>query len=551
MAYHEHLYLENLNKTLSLDKTKEVIIALGKLKSKRAYQKLLDIALNENKDISLRLVAIMALTEIGISAFIKEFFPLEEKEEEILELLIMAVGELHSEEYLEDLRVFFNYKNFEIKKHVIEALSKIDSINSLKLMIYFYNDKDYKIKELVKQALYDSPIFKVYIETIDEDEILNIITLIPIDKAEKLIHRMINETKNSKILRILITAIGDLKLKNGFQLLKELYKVSEEKNLKLKIIGSCQRLKNSEKKEFLLDIIKDEDRDLKVKAILSLNELSKEEEIQSILEDIAINTNEWWMARKLSIMSLNKLKKEKFYDLLKKEQDQRVLRTLIQQIGDLGEKYGIKLLESFIESKDIEIKKVSVLALSKLGSKVILETLVENKELRDSLKPDSLKAIINFNDKRVSKILIELIKSREEAVYDICFNGLAELISEEIRDTLCNFVRDKEVKREIRGKALMILASYNDSVVEKTLKNILDDETEWWMLKKMAIIICGELKLYSLTNEIIDYAEGIDSRIKKSAKEVCSKIYEDYILRTLELEKSSVYDFASRFSKLF
>ncbi len=194
-GYYEDIYIENLFKNSGFDKQLKAIKELGKLKSTRAVTKLKEISTNSNADIILRVNSVLALAEIGDRTFIKSFIPLNEiLDIDLTEVIILAIGKLKAVEYIDELESFLNNGNKEIKSLILETLDKINDEKAVKTIIKFYNDSDIEIKELVKFYLQNSSTFMEVSKNMSDNEILNILTLIPKERAFVLIKKLIETT---------------------------------------------------------------------------------------------------------------------------------------------------------------------------------------------------------------------------------------------------------------------------------------------------------------------------------------------------------------------
>ena len=96
----------------------------------------------------------------------------------------------------------------------------------------------------------------------------------------------------------------------------------------------------------------------------------------------------------------------------------------------------------------------------------------------------------------------------------------------------------------------MILATYKNKKVELLIKNILEDSEEWWMIKKLAIILCKEIEAFSMINIIIDYAAELDDRLNKTARETARYFYENYFLKEFTQKDSALYEIAKGYLRL-
>ena len=554
--YYEYLYLENLNKGIEPKEKIKAIRELGKMKSKMAREKLIKIAKDQNNIEKIRIYALLALMEIGDFKFIENFLPLKNiKEKDILEILIIAITKLHAIDFIDEFLDFINYSDKEIKLKIIDSLSGFNEIKALRILLKFYNNEEDEIKNLIKMNVKKSKVLKKYIEELDEMEALNILTIIPKEKAEKLINKLIRTTEDKNILKVLIKGIGELELKNGTELLEKLYNEIEDENLKLKIIEALGNNKGKKKKDLLLSLLKSKktNRNIKTKILFGIKGFMNEEDVFSEIKEIIENQEEWWMLRKVAILTIGEARNSKalstLVKVLKKEKDDRVIRTLIQEIGEIGNEKNILDLEKYLEDNNADLKKIAVLALSKLGSKKVLDILLENKNIREELMPESLEAIINFDDIRVLDILLKVLKTGEEKKVEKILKGLALFKNEKIKKGLIEFINDKGNKREQRSKGLMILANYKDEEVDFVLKNILEDDFEWWMLKKIAIMIIGEQKNYNLISYIADQTNNLDERISLSAKLISKVFFKEYLLEKIKLD-TKLYDFAENYLKI-
>lgn len=539
--HYEYLYLENLNNSENLKSKIEAVQFLGKIKSELAIPELEKIVKNKKNEPSLRINGILALTLIGSRKYLSNFIPLiSEEDDDVIEIIIKSIGKLGAYDYISEFDQFINHPSKAIKKEIINTLLIIDNVASLKMLLKFYSDKDSEIKELVRYAIKRMQSLPVYIENINEIETLNILSFLTKEKSEKLIKNLINKTEDEKILNIIIKAISDLELENEECLLQDLYHKTEKKSIKLKILEAFEKMDFPNKKNFLLNTLNDDiDREIKVKVLFSFGSLAVEEDVVDRIKEIISNKEEWWLLRKVAIMLIgeNKIKSESDFliDILVNEGDARVSRTLINELGELENKKALPFLKEMLKKDEIETKKVTILSLSKLGDKDVLEILVNDDDARNKLMPESLKAIINFNDKRIISILIDIIDNvmSNETMIELALEGLKNFKADKIKKSIIKYVNNKNNKREYRGKAIMILATYSDQDVKQCLENLLKDETEWWMIKKMALLIIDELLDADNISIIVSIATNIDERISKTAKKIAKSFYEDYFLDNL------------------
>lgn len=558
-GYYEDLYLENLFKSSGYDSQLEAIKALGRMRSKRAVPKLLEIARSTTVNINLKLNSILALSEIGESDFIKYFAPfIDLDDDELTEVLVQAIGKLRATEYVEEFRNFVNYKNKSLKIDMIEALDLVNDERSIKVLIGFYNDIDIEIKEIVRFYLQKSPVFKETIVKMSDEEILNLITVVPEKIAGDVIQKLIHKTENKKIIKILIKAIGELKVKNGTELLEEIFEREEDKEIRLKVIEALENISDSRKKEFLMKIIRNEDRDYKTKALMALGNMSEDESIIELVKEYAEDKSQWWMLRKIAIMIFSKSNSSKrssvLITILNEEEDIRVARTIISELGELGDSSAIEVISKYLYNgeSDIEIQRVALYSLSKLGDTNVLEFLLKNSEARESLFPESLKSMLNFNDERIEKILLDIIEKKKNntAMIEIALGGLAENYSKEVRTQIRSMIMDKSYCKEIRAKAIMLLAAYPKNESKDIVISVLKDNEEWWLIKKIGLMLCKELRLYETLDIVVDFACDFDIRLKKSAVETAKFFYKELFLDEKNFSNSETYNSAKLFYKL-
>ncbi|MGM0507723.1 MAG: HEAT repeat domain-containing protein [Fusobacteriota bacterium] len=559
-SYMEYMYLENLSTRMSLDEKLNDIKQLGKLRSKVAIPKLTELAKNPDQTKQIRTTSILALIEIGDHSFLKEFVPFSEiEDQDILELLIIAIGKLHAIELLPEYSSFIDSKNKDLKLKILDILKGFEDIIAVKVLLEFVKDKDSEIRNIAKNILKESKTFQNYVTQLDETETLNVITLIPKREAEKLINKMIKETEDKRILKILISAIGDLKLEHSFNLLKNLYKVHDIKSLRLHIIDALNKTKDLRHKEFYLDLLNapNINREIKAKLIFALEKYLDDRVVVEEIFEIIENSSQWWMLRKVSILvlsnNLNKKDLDRLLEILETEKDSRVIRTLIEVMGEAGvfeeEKY-INIGRKYLDSESSSVKKVTILALSKLGDKSVLEILLRDEKLRIQMLPDSLKALTNFNDPRIIEILLDNLNSDDDELIKISINGLAQYNDKKIEEKLIRFIQKDDTKREYKTKLIMILSNYKTEKVSKLFKNILNDESAWWMLKKVVIIAIGEQENYNLIKSIIKHTKNLDSRISKNAKYVAKQFYTNKLLSEIK-DKKNLYNFAKEYIEIF
>ncbi|BDU50969.1 HEAT repeat domain-containing protein [Haliovirga abyssi] len=554
-AYDEMLYLENLSKNITKAQKIEMIENLGKLKSRKAISELTRIARNEMEDEKIRAKAILSLTEIGDLNFVKNFFPLVEQEDkEILEMILIAIRELNIYYAIPELEKFFKSKDNNIKKEVIETLAKFNTLESVKVLLKIYSNGDNFIKSEIRYYLKESESFESFLNDSDELTLLNFITLIPKEKAEILLRKKIETTEDEELLILIVKSIGELKLKNILEILEKIYKSTESKKLKSIIIENIAKISDKGKIEFLFSVLDSADRDLKAKAILALESNKTNKAVINKLVDVMKNRDEWWMNRKLAIITLEHIDNKEYFEalieMIKEEDDNRILRNVISALGDARKKIAIPYIEGYINNSNLELKKVVIIALSKLGDEKVLGMLVEDRSLIETLFPESIKAILNFKDERVEEVILGILKSRQEKVLDVILGEIADRESREIKDELLKIALDKLVSREIRAKTLMILSSYKSELLDNGIDVILSDIEEWWMIKKIALLIIGEQKMYKKYSTIIKYANDIDKRMSNTARQVAKDFYKYYFLEELSKENSSMLEIAKDIAEL-
>jgi len=558
-GYYEDLYLENLFKSSGYESQLEAIKALGRMKSKRAVPKLLEIAKSSTVNLNLKLNSILALSEIGESDFIKHFIPfIQLDDDELLEVLVQTIGKLRATEYVEEFQEFINYKNKSLKIDMIEALDQVNDERSIRVLIGFYNDIDVEIKEIVRFYLQKSPIFKETVVKMSDEEILNLVTVVPEKIAGEIIQKLIHKTENKKIIKILIKAIGELKVINGSELLEEIFERENDKEIRLKVIEALENSSDNRKKEFLMKIIINEDRDYKTKALMALGNMSNDESITELVKKYAEDKTQWWMLRKIAIMIFSKSnssnRASSLIDILRNEDDVRVARTIISELGEIGDKRAIDVISKYLYNgeNDLEIQRIALYSLSKLGDINVLEFLLKNSDARESLFPESLKSMLNFNDERIEKILLDIIEKKKNniSMVEIALSGLAENSSIDVRTQIRKIVSDKSYCKEIRAKAIMLLAGYPKNESKEIVVSVLKDNEEWWLIKKIALMLCKELGLYETLEIVVDYACDFDIRLKKSAMETAKHFYSELFLNEKNFSNRETYNSAKLFYKL-
>lgn len=556
-GYYEELYLENLFKESGIEKHLKAVKELGKMQSKTAIPKLQEIVNNSFRNINLRLNAILALAEIGERTFIKKFQPfIEQKEPEILEGVIIAVEKLKAIEYIDEFEPFINNQNKELKIEIIETLNKIGDEKSIRMLMKFYTDKDIEIKEIVKFYLQKSTIFAEISSNMTDEEMLNILTIVNKERAAFLIKKMVVENENKAILKILIKALGELDIEDNTEILKKIFLRENDKKIKIMVIEAMQKLETDSKKDFLIEVLDNSDREMKTKALMSIGNFCKDKDIENKLKYIIKDKNEWWMTKKIAVIILGKERNNENSDFLvealNNEEDLRVIRTIIQVLGEMEYVTCTKSIEKYLDTKDIEIQKVAMYALSKLGDKKILEFLLKNEVARENLMPESLKAILNFNDERSEKILIDILikKKNNIEMLNIAMEGISLMKSVNIMELMISIIKDKDYQKEIRAKAIMILAGYKDKKVEELIEEILLDREEWWMIKKLALMLCKEIEAFSMIGIVIDYAAELDERVNKTARETAKYFYKNYFLEEFKNKDSVLYEIAKGYLRL-
>ncbi|TDT71491.1 hypothetical protein EV215_0867 [Hypnocyclicus thermotrophus] len=550
--YYEFMYVEKLGKNVSKDEKVKAITELGKMKSIVAKDSLIKIAKNENESFSVRESAIHALIEIGDASFLDNFLPLSKiQDEDILELLIYGIKKLKAEEYVKYFKDFIDNENINIKLEIIDTLNIIHTEEAIKLLLKYYNSKEKEIKNLIRLYIQDSKVFLDYIENMSEIELLNILGLIPAEKALVVLKKLISEVTDKNIIKILISSIADLHIKGTGELYEELFDKLEEKEDKIKLIESLENVENNEKNKFLLRLLDNSDRDIRAKALTSFTNI-EEEEILEKLKTMLFTENEWWLIKKLVIMLLGKSKNlnifKQFVLLLSEESDERIIRTLIVELGNLKNEKAIPYIKKYITSNKQDIRKVAIESLAKLGYNEILEDVLKENNVIENIKFETIDILLNYKDERVEKILIEILNKRR---YEKPIMERAIKMVEEFQipfKLFKDFVIDKKVDREIRAKLIVNAVKYDKNSVEKLFMKILETDDEWWMLKKIVLLVVKDMKLYNLIDIVIKYVNNIDERLSKTAKDVAKSFYGALLVEKLKDE--DIKNIAEKFMKI-
>lgn len=543
--YHEYLYIEKLGKTINEEEKVYAINELGKMKSIKAKDALIKFAIDSEASRAIRTKSILALTEIGDKDFLEKLRPFSSiDDDDITELLAYAVKKLNAVEFIDEFKSFINSENVELKKDILDALNAIHSEESIKLMIRFYNSKNKIVKNIIKLYLKDSNQFHKYIENMKDSELLNILGLIPMEKAEVALSKLIDEVNDNKIIKIIISSISDLNLKDFKKIIEKLYRKLDSKELKLQLIENLEDLQGESKKQFLLDLLDSEDRDIRAKALSALYNLSNDEEVMEKVKMMVFVPDEWWLIKKFAVIILAKSEGESYLReltaLLRMEEDERVLRTIIIELGNIGNKETQQDLLEFLNHSKLEIKKVAIEALAKLGYEEILDSVLKEAALIKDVKAETLRILVNFDDEKVASIVEEVIRERREndelieiAVlsmkkFDISFAAVQDLIL------------DQSVKREIRAKSVIHLEKFPEESIGEIIVKILKDENEWWMLRKMLLILAADLKVYSCLDIILQYCNNLDERLSKTARETAKSFYKSLLLEKLDGDEKAI-----------
>ncbi|MBZ4683122.1 MAG: hypothetical protein JG768_546 [Fusobacteriales bacterium] len=551
--YYEFMYVEKLGKNITKDEKVKIITELGKMKSVLAKESLIKIAKNENESFSVRESAIHALIEIGDISFLDNFLPLYKvQDEDILELLIYGIKKLKAEEYVKYFKDFLEIENVNIKLEIIDTLNIIHTEEAIKLLLKYYNSKEKEIKNLIRLYIQDSKMFLEYIKNMSEIELLNILGLIPAEKALVVLRKLISEVTDRNIVKILITSIADLHIKGTIELYEQLFDKLEEKEDKIKLIESLENVENNEKNKFLLKLLDNSDREIRAKALTSFTNISDDEEIIEKLKTMLFTEDEWWLIKKLVIMLLGKTQNKNLFKqfvlLLEEEKDERIIRTLIVELGNLKNEKAIPYVKKYIDSDKQDIRKVAIDSLAKLGYNGILEDILKENSVIENIKFETIDILLNYKDDRVEKLLIEILNKRR---YEKPIMEKAIKMIEEFKipfEVFKDFVIDKKVDREIRAKVIVNAIKYDANSVEKLFMKILESDDEWWMLKKIVLLVVKDMKLYNLIDIIIAYANHIDERLSKTARDVCKEFYK--VLLIEKIDDKEIKNIASKFIEI-
>jgi hypothetical protein len=68
------------------------------------------------------------------------------------------------------------------------------------------------------------------------------------------------------------------------------------------------------------------------------------------------------------------------------------------------------------------------------------------------------------------------------------------------------------------------------------------------MLKKIVLLVVKDMKLYNLIDIIIAYANHIDERLSKTARDVCKEFYK--VLLIEKIDDKEIKNIASKFIEI-
>jgi HEAT repeat protein len=323
----------------------------------------------------------------------------------IIAIFYFIIIKVQKENYYNNAIFDFKFSDdLNKRKNAIEILSQKNGKNGISLLIKALKDNSEKLSIRIK--------------------IIQVLSKVPKTIVIKyLLEFLYSSNEQIKIYSLdsLITIFDDYKFKSKkflflrvkiLQILKDLFKNEENDLIRSKIIILISNLNDFSALEFLLSLLYSKNEVLVNESIRVLSRFKFNE-----IEDILLNhLKSSSIERQIySSIALYKIGKKQKFVLRKIERflDSNIKKKInlaIYAIGELKIKNKKKILFSFLYSNDLDIKRESAIALSKMGYfesvPILLEFIFhENLEYAKAIKYS-----LGIIDKRVLKYFKKLFK---------------------------------------------------------------------------------------------------------------------------------------------
>lgn len=360
----------------------------------------------------------------------------------------------------------------EIKCEAAKALGRIKQEKALKPLKWVLEqepvDNDIKLAVLkaIKKNRFEDPEIKIFIDELDntnnsirEFASIELLSLDP----EKIIPLLLESLKNTMYSK---THKAELIRLIGYELSSINISFEDKSYIKAKYPKILAELIQNKKKilEVITQILKEEDNSLVDSVITILNILGKEIE-NDIIKLLLIDD---FIVKKNAVVLCGRLKLKNAVDLLISNLDNiynEVSIAAIEALGNIGDLSAVPELLDVLDIEDISFEYTD------LDMKLYIL--------------DSIKRIYQNNQKASYDYLYNSLSKQNNTVTESVAFLLGEIGKKEFVKPLCDLLELRNL--DVRKNTIIALGKIGSITPLTDLLNIVEDETTYWLIKKVAI----------------------------------------------------------------
>ena len=456
----------------------------------------------ENKDNDIVLAALDGLggfNKTKILTKIEELLKKSENDSIKLNSAKILIASGKKKFVISGLEYFLKSNKIEQKVSVIKSISKYK--NSEDMLLLMLDDKNEKIKlttlEFLKSAKKDKVFNKL-------KELLN-------DDSEKVKIASSNIlTTNKKYKR--------------FGLYYQL--TLNDSKTAIAASKTLEKFKNKETTENLIKCLKHNDLDV---AYSCANTLLVHKDKTAIVPFFTLaDRNQKSLPKGMDKKFINLLKKDEILSLLVKEKIDLLQKDAIEKLGNIyeGKKDTkiVKVISSFLDSKNELVRIETVKSLSKISGKEALNAVI-SKRADSSLKVrfEILKMLNNYSKDEVEETLLIYLNDTDDSLRVSTMDSLIKFKIEKAIPQLKQYITSSIKKVKLKSlEALVTISRKIDSEMEGKFQELLDqDDSE---VRVWAIY--GLVKTYKKPNLpfVTIYAKDSLAKVRKAVVYAVSEL---------------------------
>ncbi len=321
----------------------------------------------------------------------------------------------------------------------------------------------------------------------------------------------------------------------------------DDKDLKIqaiKIIGALgqtdsREIDKEELMEKLKELLHSDSEDVQIETIRTLCKIYKDnDELMDIFYKMLDNSSD--LIRSVIAQEIvhcqNKHVLSFVLDNLRDDLEPSVLIRYIELAGDLSSGEGIDCLLKFIDFPEPEVQGRLLNTLGRIGSLSTLPSIIKKCYSNNwYIRKSALDALGYFNDKRVEKHLLIILKSLsqekiEPKYYDRITKSAIRAFgkSEACKkiEAVFPFFRDERFVRDVYRTLLR-----KEDVLFKHMSEFINHDDLW--TKSFIAMILGEIRRKESVNFLVKFLKDVHARVRRSAIISLGKFNSQVALKSL------------------